>query len=87
MKTGRIAAAGLDVFPEEPLVNPPELARAWRNREPWLEGRLAISPHAAFYSEAGYHDIHRLSAELVMDYLLRGHLRNNVNPGWRAGQR
>ena len=38
-KSGHIAAAGLDVLPVEPPVEPiPELLRAYRAREKWLEG-------------------------------------------------
>ncbi len=37
--------AGLDVLPVEPPVEPiPELLRAYRAREPWLEGRLVDHP-------------------------------------------
>jgi len=39
LKSGHIAAAGLDVLPVEPPVEPvPELLRPYRAREPWLEG-------------------------------------------------
>jgi phosphoglycerate dehydrogenase-like enzyme len=48
LKSGHIAAAGLDVLPVEPPVEPvPELLRLYRAREPWLEGRLVVTPHAA----------------------------------------
>jgi D-3-phosphoglycerate dehydrogenase len=41
------------------------------------------SPHAAFYSSAGYVDMRTFSAEILVDYLTQDRLRNNVNPGWR----
>jgi hypothetical protein len=41
LKSGHVAAAGLDVLPVEPPVEPvPELLSLYRTREPWLEGRL-----------------------------------------------
>lgn len=82
MKRGHVAAAGLDVLPKEPPVPTPALIDDWRDNAPWLAGRLVVSPHAAFYSEAGYTDMRTFSAEILLDYLFNGQLRNNVNPGW-----
>ena len=82
LKSGQVAAAALDVFPKEPPVPAPALLEAWRNEEPWLAGRFVASPHAAFYSEAGYLDMRTFSAEILLAYLFEGRLRNNVNPGW-----
>jgi D-3-phosphoglycerate dehydrogenase len=45
-----------------------------------------VTPHAAFYSEAGYVDMRRFSAEVLVDFLINGRLRNNVNPGWEPVQ-
>src|SRR5437868_3940102 len=43
MRDGHISAAGIDVLPQEPPVEPvPELLRAYRARESWLEGRLVV---------------------------------------------
>ena len=51
LRSGHIAAAGLDVLPIEPPVDPvPAILRAYREREPGLEGRLVITPHAAWFT-------------------------------------
>ncbi len=84
LKSGHLAAAGLDVLPKEPPVPAPPLLAAWQRDEPWLAGRFVVTPHAAFYSEAGYLDMRTFSAEILLDYLFEGRLRNNVNPGWDA---
>ncbi|PTM39508.1 C-terminal binding protein [Bosea sp. 124] len=84
LKSGHLAAAGLDVFPKEPPVPAPALLEAWRAEAPWLAGRFVASPHAAFYSEAGYLDMRTFSAEILLEFLFHGRLRNNVNPGWDA---
>ena len=66
LKSGHIAAAGLDVLPVEPPVEPiPELLRAYRAREPWLEGRLVITPHAAWLTPESGADTRRKSAETM----------------------
>lgn len=58
LKTGKLAGAGLDVLPVEPIPEPaPNLIQAYRNKEPWLEGRLVITPHNAFYSPSSFEDI------------------------------
>ncbi|KRE16755.1 dehydrogenase [Bosea sp. Root483D1] len=84
LKSGHVAAAGLDVLPKEPPVPTPPLIEAWRSNAPWLAGRLVVTPHAAFYSEAGYLDMRTFSAEILLEFLFEGRLRNNVNPGWDA---
>lgn len=83
LRSGTLAAAGLDVFPTEPPKDHP-LLKAWQSDEPWLKGRLVVTPHAAFFSEAGYVDTRVFSVEIVLDYLFKNHLRNNVNPDWCA---
>ena len=50
LRCGQLAAAGLDVLPQEPPGDHP-LIRAWRNADAWLQGRLLINPHNAFYSD------------------------------------
>jgi C-terminal binding protein len=80
LRSGHIAAAGLDVIPVEPPVEPvPNLLRAYRAKEDWLMGRLVIMPHVAFHSPEAWDDIRLKSAETMRDVLVRG-LRTNVIP-------
>jgi lactate dehydrogenase-like 2-hydroxyacid dehydrogenase len=66
LRDGHIAAAGLDVLPLEPPFEPiPELLRAYRAREPWLEGRLVVTPHAAWFTPESEHDTRIKSAETM----------------------
>jgi D-3-phosphoglycerate dehydrogenase/C-terminal binding protein len=79
LREGRIAGAALDVLPKEPAQPDHKLIRAWTAREPWLDGRLVLSPHAAFYSPEGIDDLRRKTIEVAMDWLKHGKLRNCVN--------
>jgi C-terminal binding protein len=66
LRSGRLAGAGLDVIPVEPPAEPlPELLRAYRAREPWVQGRLIVTPHSAFHSPHAWADIRRKSAETM----------------------
>lgn len=81
LKSGHIAAAGLDVLPVEPPVAPiPELLRAYRAREPWLEGRLVITPHAAWLTPESAADTRRKSAETMRAALLTNRPQNVITP-------
>jgi len=79
LKSSRIAGAALDVLPEEPPDPAHSLMRAYAANEPWLAGRLLLSPHAAFFSEAGMADMRRKPVQTVVAYLTEGQLRNCVN--------
>ena len=83
LRSGHLAAVGIDVLPKEPPADPlPPLLAAWQRDEDWLRGRMIVTPHAAFYSDAGYVDMRTFSAEILRDGLTGKALRNNVNPGW-----
>ncbi len=79
LASGRVAGAGLDVLPREPADPGHPLIAAWRAREAWLDGRLVLTPHAAFYSPAAMEDLRRKSIEVVVTYLRDGRLTNCVN--------
>jgi phosphoglycerate dehydrogenase-like enzyme len=81
LRDGHIAAAGLDVLPVEPPVEPiPELLRAYRAREPGLEGRLVVTPHAAWFTPESEHDTPVKSAETMRAALLTNRPQNVITP-------
>ena len=81
LRDGRVAGAGLDVLPVEPPVEPiPELLRAYRAREPWVEGRLIITPHSAYLTPEAHWDIRVKSAETMRAALMTNHPQNVITP-------
>jgi phosphoglycerate dehydrogenase-like enzyme len=79
LREGKIAGVGLDVLPAEPPDPTHPLLQAFRRREPWIDGRLLLTPHAAWISEAGRVDLRTKAARTVLNYLEQGVLRNCVN--------
>ncbi len=80
LRSGHLAGAGLDVIPVEPIAEPaPKLIAAYRAREKWLEGRLIVTPHAAFHDPESWLDIRVKSAE-TMAAALAGKPQNVINP-------
>ncbi len=79
LRDGGLGGAGLDVLPAEPPDPSHPLIQAFRRREPWLDGRLLLTPHVAWLSPDGRADLRRKSAETVRDYLVGQRLRNCVN--------
>ena len=77
-----LAGAGLDVLPEEPIpedrVHP--LIQAYRKKESWLEGRMVITCHSAFYSPESFVDIRVKSAQTMRDVLIDGGKSNVITP-------
>ena len=81
LRDGHIAAAGLDVLPQEPPVEPiPKLLAAYRAKEPWLEGRLVVTPHSAWLTPHSWEDTRRKSAETMRAAVLTNKPQNVITP-------
>ncbi|MFI5011975.1 MAG: C-terminal binding protein [Hyphomicrobiales bacterium] len=79
LRNGRVGGAALDVLEVEPADPSHPLIKAFVAREPWLEGRFTLSPHAAFFSPAAQFDLRYKTAEVAVTYLKEGRLMNCVN--------
>jgi C-terminal binding protein len=81
LRSGHIAGAGIDVLPVEPPVEPvPAILAAYRAREPDLEGRLILTPHAAWLTPQSEHDTRVKSAETMRAALLTNQPQNVIAP-------
>jgi len=87
LKATSIAAAALDVLPQEPPAADHPLIADYRAGADWLRHRLILTPHAAWYSPESRQDARRLSAETLVRYLRDGHLRNCVNGEYLTNRR
>ncbi|MEM1430452.1 MAG: C-terminal binding protein [Pseudomonadota bacterium] len=85
LRDGRLAGAALDVLPKEPIDYTHPLMAAFEASEPWLDGRLIITPHAAFFSPDAVIDMRRIAMENVANFLRTGVLRSCVNADLLAG--
>ncbi|MBL9128080.1 MAG: C-terminal binding protein [Verrucomicrobiales bacterium] len=76
----RLFGAGIDVLPVEPATTESKLIRLWQeDRTPPVN--LVVTPHTAFYSEAGLLEIRVKSAQEVARALRGERLRNVVRVG------
>ena len=79
LKSGKLAAVGLDVLPKEPGGLEDPLVAAWHANEPWIRGRVILGPHGAWFSPDAFADVRTKCAETVISYLRDGRLVNCVN--------
>ena len=66
LKIGKLAAVALDVLPKEPASADDPLVKAWHANEPWIRGRVLLTPHAAFYSPDSLADLRRKAIETAL---------------------
>ena len=79
LKSGKLAAVGLDVLPKEPASLDDALVAAWHKHEPWIRGRVLLNAHTGFYSPDALADMRRKAVETAYYYLRDGKLENCVN--------
>ena len=84
LRSGEIAAAGLDVLPLEPANLSDPLVNAFADQPEWLRDRLILTPHAAFNSPDGRHDARANATKTLVRYLRTGELWNCVNADYLA---
>ena len=88
LDAGTIAGAGIDVLPvEPPSANDLVFAALGPLGRAANDGRLIITPHAAWSSPESRQDARRLSVETAMFYLREGRLRNLVNEPFLLNRR
>ena len=87
LRSGRLAAVGLDVLPDEPPTLDDPLVAAWHANEPWLRGRILLNPHTGFYSPDSLVDLRRKAIETACHYLRDGTLANCVNAEYLTKRR
>jgi phosphoglycerate dehydrogenase-like enzyme len=79
LKAGIVRSAGIDVLPTEPPSPVPKLLKAHADRESWLDGRLLITPHAAWSSVESRKDARVISLRTMLGFIKRNQLRSCVN--------
>jgi phosphoglycerate dehydrogenase-like enzyme len=62
MRTNQLNQLAIDVLPNEPP-NSGKFINAWRKSEEWINGRLIINPHTAYYSKQSYREMRLKAAE------------------------
>lgn len=79
LRSGHVAAAGLDVLPTEPPDIADPLVSAWKAGADWIRHKVIITPHAAFYSRAAFDELRASAIRTALSFFDSGELRNCVN--------
>jgi len=82
MRKEVVLAAGLDVLPREPADLEEPLIGAWHRGEDWLQDRLILTPHSAFYTPESLKDMRAFAARTAARYLRDGQLEHCVNEAY-----
>jgi lactate dehydrogenase-like 2-hydroxyacid dehydrogenase len=76
---GRLRGYAADVLEPEPPDSTAPLIEAFFNRETWLDGRVLLTPHAAFYTKESRREMRVKAAEHMLRAARGLPLRNCVN--------
>jgi len=87
LQANHIQAVGLDVLPEEPANPDHPLIKAWAADEEWINHRLLLTPHSAFFTPESVYDMRYKGGEVAVKYLGGGGLDNCVNGEWLTNPR
>jgi len=87
LKADQLQAVGLDVLPVEPADPEHPLIKAWAANEEWIDHRLLITPHSAFFTPESVYDMRYKGGEVALTYLTSGRLQNCVNQEMLQHQR
>jgi lactate dehydrogenase-like 2-hydroxyacid dehydrogenase len=87
LRADHIAAVGLDVLPEEPANPDHPLIKAWAADEEWVNHRLLLTPHSAFFTPESVYDMRYKGGEVAVNYLGQARLNNCVNSQWLSSPR
>lgn len=87
LQENHIAAAGLDVLPEEPANPEHPLIKAWAADEEWIDHRLLLTPHSAFFTPESVYDMRYKGGEVAVNYLAENRLNNCLNSEWLTAPR
>lgn len=79
LKSQHLAGIALDAIPEEPPSEKSKLIKTWKSQEQWLEGRLIINPHNAYFSEEAAYEMRTKAAENALLVLQEKVPHNIVN--------
>jgi len=76
LKSDHLFGVALDAIPQEPPLEG-KLISAWKNNEPWLDGRLIINPHTAYVSQQAVYEMHLKAAQNALR-VLEGKIPINI---------
>jgi len=79
MKSGKVKACGLDVLPIEGHSSEQQLVVDYENDAEWLEDRLIITPHVAYYSAEAYTELRYKAAKQIKNAVDGQEIKNCVN--------
>ncbi len=77
LTAGTISGAGIDVLPHEPATTSEPLIRLWQQDDPVIN--LIVTPHTAFFSDAGAEEMRSKAAQEVARVLRGEAPKNCVN--------
>lgn len=82
LSSGRLRAFAADVLEREPPDPAHPLLAAYAGREAWLDGRVFLTPHAAFYAEESRRELRVKAAQRMLQAARGEPLRNCVNTAY-----
>ena len=76
--SNQLEGYGTDVWTNEPPLEKDEFNKAWKENKNYLNGRLIVNPHTAYFSEEAIYESRSKASKTCLDLINNYSINNRI---------